>query len=301
MKQQTQATALALLAVLFWSTMATAFTLGLREMDTLQLMLGASCVSLLCLGFVASATRAISLSDLDGPTLLRAAMRGALNPFAYYVILLKAYTLLPAQEAMALNYTWPMTLVLLSVPLLKQSISWRTVAALLISFTGVLVVATQGNIASLKLTDPLGDALALGSSVIWALYWIANVRDKHNDVAKLFLGMAFGTVYLLVATLLFSELRLPTRAGLGAIVYIGLFETGITFVCWLKALSRSTSAARVGQLIYLSPFLSMLFIRMVLKESIHPATAVGVILIVGGIVVQQRLQKSREAIKPQRS
>ena len=72
-------------------------------------------------------------------------------------------------------------------------------------------------------------------------------------------------------------------------------------MCWLKALSRSTSAARVGQLIYLSPFLSMLFIRMVLKESIHPATAVGVILIVGGIVVQQRLQKSREAIKPQRS
>ena len=35
MKQQTQATALALLAVLFWSTMATAFTLGLREMGTL--------------------------------------------------------------------------------------------------------------------------------------------------------------------------------------------------------------------------------------------------------------------------
>ena len=33
---------------------------------------------------------------------------GFLNPFLYYIILFKAYSLLPAQEALSLNYTWPL-------------------------------------------------------------------------------------------------------------------------------------------------------------------------------------------------
>ena len=38
----------------------------------------------------------------------------------YYLILLKAYQLLPAQVAQPLNMIWPVILVFLSVPILKQ-------------------------------------------------------------------------------------------------------------------------------------------------------------------------------------
>lgn len=43
---------------------------------------------------------------------------GLVNPCLYYLLLFSAYDRLPAQEAMAINYTWTLTLTYLAVPLL---------------------------------------------------------------------------------------------------------------------------------------------------------------------------------------
>jgi len=55
---------------------------------------------------------------------------------------------------------------------------------------------------------------------------------------------------------------------------------GITFVLWLTALRLSTTTAQISILIYLSPAMSLVFIWLVLKESIHPTTIIGLALIV---------------------
>jgi drug/metabolite transporter (DMT)-like permease len=287
-----KAYASALAAVAFWSTIATAFKFGLREMGGLQLMLGASVVSVAVLLLISAVQGRLSLFRQVGRAdLRRAALLGLLNPFAYYAVLLKAYSMLPAQEAMALNYMWPVVLVVLSIPILGQKVTRGEWVALLISFFGILVVGTQGHIAQLKFTNPMGDALALGSTVLWALYWNFNVRNTGDDVVKLVLNLAFGSVYLLVAVLLFSELEWPTPRGWAAIVYVGLFELGITFFLWLKALRLSPSTIHVGQLIYLAPFLSLFWIQLALREPIQPATLLGLSLVVGGILLQQHMAR----------
>jgi drug/metabolite transporter (DMT)-like permease len=280
----------ALAAVLMWSTIATAFSLGLREMDGLQLMFGASLVSILSLlllsVFQGTLGRFKTIGAVD---IKRSALLGLLNPFAYYAVLLKAYSMLPAQEAMVLNYLWPVALVVLSVPLLGQHVSKTEWAALTAGFLGILVVATQGKLASLRFTHPLGDALAIGSALLWGAYWNLNVRFGGDGIVRLVLNLAFGSVYLLLAVLLFSKLEIPTARGAAAILYVGLFEMGITFFLWLMALRLAPSTARIGQLVYLAPFLSLFWIRLALGEKIHPATMIGLALVVGGALVQQYL------------
>ncbi len=281
-------------AVLLWSTIAVAFKLGLRAMGGLQLMLGASLVSVAVLLMICAMQGRLSLFRKVGYSdLRRAALLGFLNPFAYYAILLKAYSILPAQEAMALNYMWPVVLVLFSIPMLGQKVTHWEWFALLISFAGMLVVGTQGNLAQLRFTDPLGDALALGSTVIWALYWNFNVRHPGDDIVKLVLNLMFGSVYLFIAVLLCSGFEWPTSRGWALIVYVGLFEMGITSFLWLKALRLSSSTAQVGQLIYLAPFLSLFWIQLALREPIHPATIGGLLLVVGGTLLQQHLFTKR--------
>ncbi|NJK98814.1 MAG: EamA family transporter, partial [Bacteroidales bacterium] len=49
-------------------------------------------------------------------------MLGFLNPLLYYLVLFKAYSLLPAQIAQPLNYTWPLILVILSIIFLSKNI-----------------------------------------------------------------------------------------------------------------------------------------------------------------------------------
>ena len=70
-------------------------------------------------------------------------------------------------------------------------------------------------------------------------------------------------------------------------VYIGMFEMGITFLVWLKALRNAKTTAHVVNLIYLVPFLSLCVIALVLGEKILPSTIVGLVLIITGIVLQK--------------
>jgi drug/metabolite transporter (DMT)-like permease len=75
--------------------------------------------------------------------------------------------------------------------------------------------------------------------------------------------------------------------GLFGATYVGIFEMGITFVIWLKALKFSKTTAHVSNLIYLSPFLSLVFIYLFVGEQILLSTVIGLILIVVGIFIQQ--------------
>ena len=62
---------------------------------------------------------------------------------------------------------------------------------------------------------------------------------------------------------------------------------GLTFVLGLGALRRARNAARVANLIFLSPFLSLLFIHRLVGESIEPATLLGLVIIVSGLLLQR--------------
>ena len=289
MKQQSKATIFALCSVLFWSTVATAFKLGLQVLSPLYLILTASAFSLLVFFVVIlfqGRLRELFTVSLSG--LGKSALLGALNPFGYYLILFQAYRLLPAQVAQPLNMIWPITLALLSAPLLKHKITTRNIVAILISFVGVIFISSQGSFAGMANTNLTGALLAVGSSVIWALFWILSVLDKRDEIFKLFWNFAFGLVYLLIAAFLFTDFSFPDIKGYPAAVYIGLFELGITYILWMKAMQLSKNNAKTGNLIFLSPFLSLVFIHFILGETIYLTTFVGLAFIISGIWFQQK-------------
>ncbi len=288
MLNQTRAYLLGLAAVLLWSTVASAFKISLRYLDPLQLLLYATAASTILLAAILTCRgrlgAILSCTRRDFATSI---LLGFLNPFLYYLVLFEAYDLLPAQEAQPLNYTWALTLAILSIPLLKQKLRRADLAGGLICYSGVLVIATRGDLLSFRFSDPLGVGLALGSTVIWALYWIYNTRDKLDPVLRLFLNFLFSMPFVMAACLLFSEISVTDSRGYLGAAYVGLFEMGLTFVLWLSALRLSASTARIANLIFLSPFLSLLFIHLFVGEEIVPSTLVGLALIMGGLLVQR--------------
>ena len=227
-----------------------------------------------------------TVGDLQG-ALGRSLVLGAFNPLLYYLILFKAYELLPAQEAQSLNYTWALTLTWLSVPLLGQRIGFRDIAAGLICYAGVLVIATRGEVWTLRFSDPLGVALALGSTVIWALYWIYNTRDSRDPIVRLLLNFACSLPPSFVYCLLATEWTMPVWPGLLGAVYIGLFEMGITYALWQLALQYAENTAKVSNLIFIAPFCSLVLIHFVLGEQILWSTMMGLLFIIAGLLYQQ--------------
>ncbi len=290
MDRQRKAYIYALAAVLFWSTVASAFKVTLRYLSFIQMLLYSSLTSALILFIGLLLTRKLSLlRKCSLRDCLHSALLGFLNPFLYYLVLFKAYSILPAQEAQPLNFTWPVVLPLLSIPILGQKITVRNILSLLVSFSGVIVISTHGDITGMRFSDPLGAGLAVGSAFIWALFWLFNMRDKREENTKLFLNFLFGSCYTALFLFAVGDTAFPDLRGLSGAVYIGLFEMGITFMLWLRALNLSTTTSQVSSLIFVSPFLSLLFIHYIVGEDILASTIAGLILIVAGIIFQKRL------------
>ena len=281
------------LTIIFWGTSASAFKIGLRYIDHFQLLLYSTFTAVVFLFFVLWAQRKLKvLKTFTRKQYFNSMLLGFLNPFLYYVVLFKAYSLLPAQIAQPLNFIWPIVLVLFSIPILKQKIGLKSFVALFISFAGVYLISSQGDPFNHRFADPLGVTLALGTSIVWALFWLFNMKDQRDEVLKLFLNFVVAFFLILALTIKESTVFPKSNEGIVTAIYVGLFEMGITFVLWLKALKLAGRTDKIGNLIYLTPFCALIFIHIFLGEKIYITTIFGLILIVTGIMLQQ-LKKIR--------
>ena len=291
MPDQRRAVFYGLGAVLCWSTVATAFKLSLAHLSPAQLLLVASLVSWLFLGAVLALGGKWHLLWEGSPRdYLHSLALGCINPLLYYLVLFRAYDLLPAQEAQALNYTWALTMALLAVPILGQRLKAAELLAAFVSYAGVVFIATRGAPLAMEFANPEGVLLALASTVVWALYWLFSAKDSGDPAIALFLNFSMALPLLFAYVLCQGELTtVPWRGVLGA-VYVGVFEMGLSFVLWLNALRLTNSTLRISSLIFLAPPVSLVFIHFILGEAILASTLVGLGLILAGLALQQKLR-----------
>jgi drug/metabolite transporter (DMT)-like permease len=136
-----------------------------------------------------------------------------------------------------------------------------------------------------------GIALTLLTTLVWAFYWIANSRARTDPLARVFLNFLYALPASGLACALLADFDLRAGPSLWAGVWVGLFEMGLSFVFWQRALLLSVNAARVSNLVFATPFLALLPIALVLGEPISPSTLPGMFLILGGLFVQQRFAR----------
>ncbi|SJN56237.1 aromatic amino acid exporter [Vibrio ruber DSM 16370] len=288
-----QALLFGLTAVLLWSTVATAFKLTLAQLTPIQMLTVACVISIISLVVICAYQRQLHLilpTFAANPTYF--IISGLINPLSYYLILFQAYRLLPASQAQSINYSWAMTLTIMAAIFLKQKIRKQDYFAAALCYLGVLVIATRGNLLALDFDSPVGVGLALSSTLLWAGFWILNTRNTADPVVSLLLGFLVALPCTLILSLYEGAgwNHITTQGWLSA-VYVGLFEMGITFFLWLNALKRTRHTARISNLIFISPFISLLLLSVIIQEQIHPATIVGLVCIIAGLTIQQLTPK----------
>ena len=278
-----------IMAIAAWSTVATAFKISFRYLSVVEVLCYSiifSFSTILISAFILGKFKAIKIQSKQ--QWINSAGLGLLNPVIYYFVLFSAYDSIPAQEAMIINYTWPIFFSITSAIIGKIKISKSQIISLFISFLGLVVIATKGNIYTFSLTNALGDFLALLSALLWTSFWLINLKDTRDPVVKLFSIFLFGAIYSIIILILSSSALRININGLIASAYIGIFEMGLTFILWLTAISLSDRPHKISQLVYLTPFLSLMVIGIALKEEIQISSIIGLILIILGISIQQK-------------
>jgi len=296
MKENRKAILFACIAVLSWSTVATAFKKSLLHLTHFELVLVACVTSLVIFTILMTIQKKWHLlKTLKPKEWGYFALLGLLNPVAYYLVLFKSYDLLPAQVAQPINYAWPIVLVVLLAIFTRQPIAPKKYIGMAISLAGVATISLGGGQALGAALPISGLLLAALSAFLWASYWVVNNKNKDKFDASLafFMTFLFGSIYMTIGALV-KGVELNTVPGLLWGAYVGAFEMGIPFIFFGLAMRKTDNPALVNQLTYLSPFMSLFFISMILGEKIVPTTFVGLALIVIGIVFNEYFVKSKK-------
>lgn len=278
---------LGLLAVLLWSTVATAFKLALDVWPLHGVLWLAATVSLVFFAAVLAQAGALRGSlRLLRRYWQRALLLGLLNPVVYYFTLFGAYDQLSAQIAQPINYTWAFVLSLLAALWHKAPVRVRDWQGMALGYLGVvvLVLGAQGR---LEVTGP-GVFLAILSTLFWAGYWAIGMKDRRPSLVAMFHHFLLAWPVLTGLMLWFGPEFLLQPAGWGPALYIGLFEMGLAFLLWMTALKQVSNTARVANLIFVAPFLSLIWVSWILGEPIVFTTPIGLVLILAGQWWQHR-------------
>mgnify|MGYP000849962234 FL=1 len=276
----------AISAVVIWSTTAALVKSLLTAIPTFEaLFLSTFAASLFLLGvqLVRDGGRIFRTYDIRGYAAM--AGLGFLGLFLYSGLYYYGLSQLTSQEACLLNYLWPMMIVLFAALLLGERITLRTAVALLLSFSGV-VVLTLGGEGSAEGNGLLGTVACLLAALCYGLFCVLNKRRNIDQTVMMIMAWGVTAVCSLPVTLLTEEWVTPMWTQWIGLLWLGVFIDAVGYLWWAMALQEARDAATVANLAYAVPLLSLVVSAAALGEEMSGAAVGALVLIMGGILLQ---------------
>ena len=190
--------------------------------------------------------------------------------------------------------TTPIFILLLGA-VLGEHIRARQGIGVAISFCGVALIATQGNLRGLSFN--IGDLMAITSMVMWSGYTVtlARRRDSLSVLELLTVVCAFGALFmipwLVIEAFMGMKLSLSVPGAL-AVVYSAIGSLLLAYAGWSYVVQR-LGPARAGATMHLMPALGILLSAIFLQEYPGWYHFVGIAMILAGVATASSVSRSR--------
>jgi drug/metabolite transporter (DMT)-like permease len=188
----------------------------------------------------------------------------------------------------------PIFIAILGFMVLQEKLAGYQIAGIFLATFGVLLVVTKGNLSSLttgRFGTP-GDFLVLISAVNWAIFSTLSRSGlkKHPSTLMMFFVMGFGWVFTSILFLAGSgvhEIPIIPWDGWIALIFLGVFCSGIAYIFWYDAL-KVLPVAQTGAFLYIEPIVTVIVAAILLGEAVLLATLLGGITILAGVWLVNR-------------
>ena len=206
-----------------------------------------------------------------------------------------------AINAALVNSCTPVIIVLISWAMYKDRLSIRQCLGVAISLSGVVLIISQGEIATLlELQFNRGDILVFIAAALWALY-SANLKQYPIGLHPLAYQMGIvlvGLTILLPLYLLEISTGRTLTISTGSIVtiiYVAIFASVLAFIFWNRAVTM-LGANIAGPFIHLMPVFSTILAVIFLGETLTPNHIKAILLIFGGILMTTFKVKKKQRV-----
>ena len=278
------------ISILFWSTIATVSKLLLNTLNSYQVLMFSAFfagVALLIVNIFTGKIKILKNYKLkDYATILLICSPGT---FFYYVFLYSGTAKMAASQAFIINYLWPIMSVVFACLILKEKITIRKCVAFALSFIGVLTVA--GNeLLNFNSQTLIGVVLCVLAAVSYGVFCALNRKWDYDYNLSMMLSFFCSFILTVVINAIMGktlDIGLPQILGFA---WNGFFVMATATVTLALALKYG-GTAKVSNLAYITPFLSLVWTFIVLKEPIKPLSVIGLVIIVAGIFIQLKDKK----------
>jgi drug/metabolite transporter (DMT)-like permease len=185
--------------------------------------------------------------------------------------------------------TAPIFMAILAAIFLKEKITLFQISGIVIAMFGLLILVGKGDLLNIDLVKNKGDLLVLASAFTWGVYSMINKKISLNyspllTILYLFIMMAIIIVpFNLNGETINSVVHLSVISWV-AVVFLGLFCSGIAYVIWAYAL-REMESAKVGAFLYFEPFVTVVAAWVFLAETITILMLMSGVIITAGVFI----------------
>jgi RarD protein len=186
----------------------------------------------------------------------------------------------------------PVFMTILGLIFFKEKISKHQLSGIIISFAGLLLLVSKGDLTSLDLIKNKGDVLIISSSFTWALYSLASKKATLNYSPVMTTLYLFMIVAVIIAPFTINRENIIaveelSLGGWSAILFLGILCSGVAYTLWAQALTEM-SASRVGAYLYIEPFVTFFGSWILLNEHITFLMLISGLIIIGGVILVNR-------------
>jgi len=278
-------------AIFCWSTVATVTKLLLGELSSIQVLWASSFFAGLFLLIVNIATGNIrNLKSYTFKDYITAILICFPGTFLYYMFYYAGADILPASQAFVINYMWPIMCVVFACIILKEKMTVRKGIAMFVSFVGVCIVA-GGELSGFGLRQLLGVVFCILGAMSYGVFTSLNQKYQYEKRLSIMLSYFVTFILTTVINALNGDLFPMSIGQTIGFAWNGMFTMAVANVVWVLALSGGNTA-KISNFAYITPFLSLVWTSLVLKESIHLTSIIGLVIIVSGILIQLKKSSS---------
>jgi drug/metabolite transporter (DMT)-like permease len=276
-----------LMAVLLtlWGSFTAIVKILFQDIDNFQFLFyyygfAALVMTLLVVG----SGKAAALKRMTGKECFRLFLY-AIPSFAYYFLYALSLRMIPATEAAILNYLFPILIMVFAVPINGEKLSPVKVASILLGFLGVIIILTHGDLRAIRISNVFGDSLALGAAACWGIFSNLLKKNRSDLFLSNYLIIVYSFVFSIAGMLIFSGFVMPRLSQAAVILWLSVANIVVAFYLWTRAMKIGPSAL-VASLSFITPFVTLLFIVLLLGEKMTWIQVAGLLLILSGSAVQ---------------
>lgn len=208
----------------------------------------------------------------------------------------------PASRAILIVNLQPFFVLILAHIFIKgDSLNIKKVIGVILGFSGLVFVLSNGNIAGLLNGIKITDLYILINTVLWAIaaIFIKRVIHKYESYQIVFYQNIITVPLFFIAGFLFDESMFGsvTKYHVITMIYYGIITTAFGFIMMNKLLAKY-KATIVHSFVFIMPVSGIIISWLLLNEHISKNLLISLVLIISGILLVNHEAKRSAPLTP---